>query len=69
MGLGMVQKQLQDFLKDSGVEPVEAVGAEFDPNLHEAIGQNRAPRSPKTSSCASSAAATSSATACCAPPP
>jgi molecular chaperone GrpE len=39
MGLGMVQKQLQDFLKDSGVEPVEAVGAEFDPNLHEAIGQ------------------------------
>jgi molecular chaperone GrpE len=39
MGLGMVQKQLQDFLKDSGIEPVEAVGAEFDPNLHEAIGQ------------------------------
>ena len=39
MGLGMVQKQLQDFLKDSGVETVEAVGAEFDPNFHEAIGQ------------------------------
>ena len=38
-GLGMVQKQLQDFLRESGVEPVEAVGAAFDPNLHEAIGQ------------------------------
>lgn len=38
-GLGMVHKQLQDFLRESGVEPVEAVGAPFDPNVHEAIGQ------------------------------
>jgi molecular chaperone GrpE len=38
-GLSMVQKQLQDFLKDSGVEAIEAVGTPFDPNLHEAIGQ------------------------------
>ncbi len=38
-GLGMVQKQLQDFLRESGVEPIEAVGTPFDPNLHEAIGQ------------------------------
>ena len=38
-GLSMVQKQLQDFLKDSGVESIEAVGTPFDPNLHEAIGQ------------------------------
>jgi len=38
-GMAMVQKQLQDFLRDSGVEPIDAVGAEFDPNLHEALGQ------------------------------
>jgi molecular chaperone GrpE len=30
---------LQDFLKDSGVEAIEAVGTPFDPNFHEAIGQ------------------------------
>ncbi len=38
-GMSMVQKQLQDFLKDSGVESIEAVGTPFDPNFHEAIGQ------------------------------
>jgi molecular chaperone GrpE len=38
-GLGMVQKQLQDFLKESGVETIDAVGTPFDPNFHEAIGQ------------------------------
>ncbi|MGH8049016.1 MAG: nucleotide exchange factor GrpE [Chthoniobacterales bacterium] len=38
-GMSMVQKQLQDFLRDSGVEAIEAVGQPFDPNLHEALGQ------------------------------
>ena len=38
-GMSMVQKQLQDFLRESGVESIDAVGAEFDPNLHEALGQ------------------------------
>lgn len=38
-GLEMVARQLQDFLRESGVEPVEAAaGATFDPNLHEAVG-------------------------------
>ncbi|MFV0337599.1 MAG: nucleotide exchange factor GrpE [Chthoniobacterales bacterium] len=36
-GLEMVQKQLQEFLKDSGVELISHEGA-FDPNLHEAVG-------------------------------
>ncbi|MFV0414976.1 MAG: nucleotide exchange factor GrpE [Chthoniobacterales bacterium] len=36
-GLEMVQKQLQEFLKDSGVEVIPHEGA-FDPNLHEAVG-------------------------------
>ncbi len=38
-GMSMVQKQLQDFLRESGVETIEAVGGPFDPNLHEALGQ------------------------------
>jgi molecular chaperone GrpE len=38
-GLQMVAKQLQDFLTDQGVQPVDAVGQKFDPNLHEAMTQ------------------------------
>jgi molecular chaperone GrpE len=36
-GMSMVLKQLMDFLADSGLQPIHAVGQEFDPNLHEAI--------------------------------
>lgn len=39
MGMDMVSKQLVDFLAQSGVEPVEAEGEPFDPNLHEAVAQ------------------------------
>lgn len=39
-GLEMVARQLQDFLTACGVEAVNAdPGTVFDPNLHEAIGQ------------------------------
>jgi molecular chaperone GrpE len=38
-GMGMVHKQLQDFLASCGVEIIEAQGQKFDPNLHEAIAQ------------------------------
>jgi molecular chaperone GrpE len=38
-GLDMVAKQLTDFLTSSGVEPVNAEGQPFDPNLHEAVAQ------------------------------
>ena len=38
-GLLMVAKQLHDFLAGQGVEPVNAEGTEFDPNLHEAMAQ------------------------------
>lgn len=37
-GMKLVLKQLQDFLADNGLQPIEAVGQKFDPNLHEAIG-------------------------------
>jgi molecular chaperone GrpE len=36
-GLGMVLKQLNDFLADNGLQPIDAEGRPFDPNLHEAI--------------------------------
>ena len=38
-GMDMVGKQLNDFLLASGVEPVNAEGLSFDPNLHEAVAQ------------------------------
>ena len=38
-GMEMVARQLAEFLSQAGVEPVEAEGAAFDPNLHEAVGQ------------------------------
>ncbi|MEZ5387163.1 MAG: nucleotide exchange factor GrpE [Prosthecobacter sp.] len=39
IGMSMVNRQLQDFLRDSGVQEVEAMGKTFDPNLHEAVAQ------------------------------
>ena len=36
-GMGMVLKQLTDFLADNGLQPIAAEGEKFDPNLHEAI--------------------------------
>ncbi len=36
-GMGMVLKQLTDFLADNGLQPIDAEGRKFDPNLHEAI--------------------------------
>jgi molecular chaperone GrpE len=39
VGLSMVLRQVQDFLKDNGVEEISAVGMPFDPNLHEAVSQ------------------------------
>jgi molecular chaperone GrpE len=36
-GMVLVQKQLNDLLADNGLQPIEAEGKAFDPNLHEAI--------------------------------
>jgi molecular chaperone GrpE len=36
-GMSMVLKQLIDFLTEHGLQPIDAAGREFDPNLHEAI--------------------------------
>lgn len=37
-GLGMVQRQLIDFLNDHGLTPINAEGTLFDPKFHDAIG-------------------------------
>jgi molecular chaperone GrpE len=39
MGMQMVHRQFQDFLKDFGVQEIEALGKAFDPNVHEAVSQ------------------------------
>jgi molecular chaperone GrpE len=36
-GMTLVLKQLNDFLAENGLQPIEAEGKKFDPNLHEAI--------------------------------
>jgi len=36
-GMSMVLKQLNDFLAENGLQPIDADGQQFDPNLHEAI--------------------------------
>ncbi len=38
-GMSMVHKQLQDFLKNNGLEEVQAEGEAFDPNKHDAVSQ------------------------------
>ena len=38
-GMAMIYKQLMTELEGIGVKPIEAVGQEFDPNLHNAVMQ------------------------------
>ncbi|MCQ2549590.1 MAG: nucleotide exchange factor GrpE [Lachnospiraceae bacterium] len=38
-GMNMIYKQLMTELENIGVKPIEAVGKEFDPNLHNAVMQ------------------------------
>lgn len=37
-GVQMIYRQLREFLQKEGVERIEALGKEFDPHLHEAVG-------------------------------
>ena len=46
-GMNMVLKQLTDFLADNGLQPIDAVGKQFDPNLHEAIGHEPSDKVPE----------------------
>ncbi len=38
-GILQVKIQLQDFLKNQGLEEIKTVGEKFDPNLHETVGE------------------------------
>lgn len=38
-GVSMVYRQIQDALNSQGVEEIESVGKEFDPNIHHAVMQ------------------------------
>jgi molecular chaperone GrpE len=46
-GMSMVLKQLMDFLTDSGLQPIDATGQKFDPNLHEAIAHEPSQKFPE----------------------
>ena len=46
MGMQMVKTQLDKFIEDSGISPIDAVGQEFDPNLHEAVSQQETDEHP-----------------------
>jgi molecular chaperone GrpE len=46
-GLAMVHKQLLATLAKHGVEPIESLGAHFDPNQHEALVQQPDPDKPE----------------------
>jgi molecular chaperone GrpE len=46
-GMSMVLKQLMDFLTEQGLQPIDATGQKFDPNLHEAIAHEPSDQFPE----------------------
>ncbi len=38
-GFMQIKTQIQDFLKNQGVEEIECLGKKFDPNLYEVVGE------------------------------
>jgi len=42
-GVELIYKQLQDLIKKRGVTPIDAVGADFDPHVHQAVVQEVSP--------------------------
>jgi len=42
-GVELIHSKLHDFLKKRGVRPIEALGADFDPNLHQAVVHESSP--------------------------
>jgi len=43
-GVELIHAKLHDLLKKYGVRPIDAVGTDFDPNLHEAVVHEASPR-------------------------
>jgi molecular chaperone GrpE len=46
-GMSMVLRQLMDFLTAHGLQPIDATGQKFDPNLHEAIAHEPSTKFPE----------------------
>jgi molecular chaperone GrpE len=46
-GFELVWKQMAEFLKEQGVEPIDANGQAFDPNRHQALGQQESAEVPE----------------------
>src|SRR5207247_4153641 len=46
-GMTLVLKQLSDLLAENGLQPIEAEGKKFDPNLHEAIAREQGDQFPE----------------------
>jgi molecular chaperone GrpE len=46
-GINMIQQQLRNALKDTGLEEINAIGQPFDPNLHEAVSQQETKDAPE----------------------
>jgi molecular chaperone GrpE len=42
-GVELIHKQMLDFLRKRGVTPIEAQGADFDPNFHQAVIHETSP--------------------------
>ena len=42
-GVELIHQQMLDLLRKRGVQPIDAVGAEFDPRYHQAIVQESSP--------------------------
>ncbi len=42
-GVELIHRQLQDLLRKRGVTAIEAVGADFDPHLHQAVAYDETP--------------------------
>ena len=42
-GVELIYKQMVDFLRKRGVTPIEALGADFDPNFHQAVIHEASP--------------------------
>jgi molecular chaperone GrpE len=40
-GVELIHAKLHDLLRKQGVRPIEALGADFDPNVHQAVTQER----------------------------
>ena len=47
IGMGMIERQLKEFMAGAGVEAIDAERKAFDPNLHEAVSQEPSTEAPE----------------------